>query len=167
MSSLQYYWILNIISYSLHWFHHQQFFGHNDMVMFFFPLSFFAFLVCFFGFHYLRHSQLSFFPILGDFMRYLVRILIDSIINDSLAIMTWLYSSFLYLSLHFLFASLAFHYLRHFQLSFFPFWAISWGTWWGSWLGLSLTILFTLVFYSRFWSSYSFFGHLLTQYILF
>jgi hypothetical protein len=72
------------------------------------PLSFFTFLVCFFEFHYLRCFQLSFFPILGDFMRYLVRILIDSIINDSLAIMTWLYSSFLYLSLHFLFASLDF-----------------------------------------------------------
>ena len=39
-----------------------------------------------------------FLPILGDFVRYLVRILIDFIINGSLVIMTWLYSSFLYLS---------------------------------------------------------------------
>ena len=37
-----------------------------------------------------------FLPILGDFMRYLVRILINFIIHGSLVIMTWLYSSFLY-----------------------------------------------------------------------
>ena len=46
-----------------------------------------------------------FLPILGDFMRYLVRILIDFIINGSLVILTWLYSSFLYLSFCVLVAS--------------------------------------------------------------
>ena len=83
MSSLQYYWILNIISYSLHWFHHQQFFGHNDMVMFFFPLSFFAFLVCFSGISLLEAFSTLIFPILGDFMRYLVRILVGLVLDNS------------------------------------------------------------------------------------
>ena len=69
-----------------------------------------------------------FLPILGDFMRYLVRILIDFIINGSLVILTWLYSSFLYLSFCVLVASGNTQSEAFLTLIFFPFWVISRGT---------------------------------------
>ena len=58
----------------------------------------FAFFGCFWQYSIWGIFNSHFLPILGDFVRYLVRILIDFIINGSLVIMTWLYSSFLHLS---------------------------------------------------------------------
>ena len=58
----------------------------------------FEFFGCFWQYSIWGIFNSHFLPILGDFVRYLVRILIDFIINGSLVIMTWLYSSFLHLS---------------------------------------------------------------------
>ena len=96
-----------------------------------------------------------FLPILGDFMRYLVRILIDFIVNGSLVIMTWLYSSFLYLSFAFFGWFWQYSIWGIFQISIlFHFgWVhevLSEG------LEAFLTIIIAIILNPCVWSSYSF-----------
>ena len=120
-------WFHKVLSEDSDWFHHQWFFGHNDMVIFFFSSSFLCnFWLFLQQFLIWGIFNSHFVSILGDFMRYIVRILIDFIINGSLVIMTWLYSYFFYLSFAFLGCFWQYSIWGIFQFHFFfLFWLIS------------------------------------------
>ena len=68
-------WFHKVLSEDSDWFHHQWFFGHNDMVIFFFSSSFLC-NFCLFLQQFLIWGifQFHFFFILGEFMRYLAKV---------------------------------------------------------------------------------------------